>query len=74
MVTLQAGGLETRQVPNIPGNYLAYYEGIRDAITAGAANPVAPEDGLAVIKVLETGVRSAASRVELPYNHASNRS
>ena len=74
LVTVQDGGLETRQVPNIPGNYLAYYEGIRDAITLGAPNPVTPEDGLAVIKVLETGIRSAAAHSELPYNQASNRS
>ena len=74
LVTAQDGRLETRQVPNIPGNYLAYYEGIRDAITLGAPNPVTPEDGLAVIKVLETGIRSAAARAELPYNQASNQS
>jgi predicted dehydrogenase len=68
------GGVEVRQVPNIPGNYLAYYEGIRDAITVGAPNPVPAEDGLAVIRVLETGNMSAAARAELPYNPASNRS
>jgi scyllo-inositol 2-dehydrogenase (NADP+) len=73
LVTARDGGLETRQVPNIPGNYLAYYEGIRDAITVGAPNPVTPEDGLAVINVLETGVRSAAARSELPYNQSDNR-
>jgi predicted dehydrogenase len=74
LVTACDGRLETRQVPNIPGNYLAYYEGIRDAITAGAPNPVPPEDGLAVIRVLETGIKSAAARAEIPYNQASNRS
>jgi len=67
LVTACDGGVETRQVPNIPGNYLSYYEGIRDAITLGASNPVPPEDGLAVIRVLETGIKSAAARAELPY-------
>jgi scyllo-inositol 2-dehydrogenase (NADP+) len=72
LVTARDGGIETRQVPNIPGNYLAYYEGIRDAITVGTPNPVTPEDALAVIKVLETGIKSAAARAELPYNQARN--
>jgi scyllo-inositol 2-dehydrogenase (NADP+) len=61
-------------VPIIPGNYLAYYEAIRDAITLGAPNPVPPEEGLAVIKVLEAGIQSASARAELPYHQASNRS
>jgi predicted dehydrogenase len=68
------GGVETRQVPSIPGNYLAYYQAIRDAITLGAPNPVPPEEGLAVIKVLEAGIRSAAARAEVLYNHAETRS
>jgi predicted dehydrogenase len=72
LVTARGGGVETRQMPNIPGNYLAYYEGIRDAITAGAPNPVPPEDGLAVISVLETGIKSAAARAELPYRQAND--
>jgi scyllo-inositol 2-dehydrogenase (NADP+) len=74
LITVQRDGLETRQVPNIPGNYLAYYKGIRDAITLAAPNPVAPEDGLAVIELLETGIRSSAACAELPYHQASKRS
>jgi predicted dehydrogenase len=66
LVTAKDGGVETRQVPNIPGNYLAYYEAIRDAITLSTPNPVPPEQGLAVIKVLEAGIRSASARTELP--------
>jgi scyllo-inositol 2-dehydrogenase (NADP+) len=74
LVTAKDGRVETRQVPIIPGNYLAYYEAIRDAITLGAPNPVPPEEGLAVIKVLEAGIQSASARAELPYHQASNRS
>src|SRR5260370_581720 len=74
LVRAKDGGVETRQVPSIPGNYLAYYQAIRDAITLGAPNPVPPEEGLAVIKVLEAGIRSAAARAEVPYNHAESRS
>jgi scyllo-inositol 2-dehydrogenase (NADP+) len=66
--------VETRQVTNIPGNYLAYYEGIRDAITAGKPNPVPAEDGLAVIRVLETGIKSSEARAELPFQQAKDAS
>src|ERR1700751_927246 len=74
LVTAKDSGVETRQVPNIPGNYLAYYQAIRDAITLGAPSPVPPEEGLAVIRVLEAGIRSAAARAEVPYNQAESRS
>ena len=67
LITKKGDGFDKRQVPNIPGSYLAYYEGIRDAITLGAPNPVAPEDGLAVINVIETGIKSSAARAELPF-------
>ena len=67
LLTKKGDGFETRQVPNIPGNYLTYYEGIRDAISHGAPNPVTAEEGLGVINVLETGVKSSAARAELPF-------
>ena len=67
MITKKADGFDTRQVPNVPGNYLAYYEGVRDAISLGAPNPVTPEQALEVINVLETGVKSSATRAEIPF-------
>jgi predicted dehydrogenase len=54
------GAAEVRRVTMIPGNYRAYYEAVRDAISSGAPNPVTPEDGLAVMRLLEIGGRSAA--------------
>jgi predicted dehydrogenase len=68
LIAKRNAGFETLQVPNIPGNYLAFYEGIRDAITVGAPIPVTPEDGLAVINVLETAVKSSTARAEMPFN------
>lgn len=68
LVTKKDDGFETRQVPNIPGNYLGYYEGLRDAIISGARSPVSAEDGLEVINVIETGIKSSAARTELPFN------
>ena len=68
LITKKGDGFDKRQVPNVPGNYLAYYEGIRDAISPGSPNPVTPEQALEVINVLETGVKSSAARAELPFN------
>jgi predicted dehydrogenase len=67
LITKKGDGFDQRRVLNIPGNYLAYYQGIRDAIALGAANPVPAAEGLAVINVLETGVKSSAARAELPF-------
>ena len=68
LITKKDDGFETRQVPNLPGNYLGYYEGLRDAIVGGAPNPVSAEDGLEVINVIETAVKSSEARAELPFN------
>ena len=68
LITKKGDGFDKRQVPNVPGNYLAYYEGIRDAIALGAPNPVTPEQALDVINVLETGMKSSAARAELPFD------
>jgi scyllo-inositol 2-dehydrogenase (NADP+) len=67
LITKKDDGFETREVPNVPGNYLGYYEGLRDAITSGAPNPVTAEDGLEVINVIETAENSAATRAEVPF-------
>jgi predicted dehydrogenase len=67
LIAKKGDGFDKQQVPNIPGNYLAYYEGIRDAISLGAPNPVTPEQALEVINVLETGVRSSAARAEIAF-------
>ena len=52
------GGATPIAVP--AGDYLAYYEGIARAITAGGANPVPAEDALKVMRLLELGQKSAA--------------
>jgi len=51
-------------VETLPGDYTAYYAGVRDAILKGAPNPVPPEDAVRVIELLELAVRSAESRRE----------
>lgn len=52
---------ELREVPTLPGNYLGYYAGVRDAILGRAPLPVTAEEALEVMRLLEAGVRSAES-------------
>ncbi len=51
----------------LPGNYPAYYAGVRDAILEGSPNPVPLEDAVRVIELLEAAVRSAESGRELKW-------
>jgi predicted dehydrogenase len=43
------------------GNYLAYYEGVRDAIKGDAPNPVPATEAKAVMVLLERGIESNVS-------------
>ena len=61
------GKMRSSFIPNLPGNYLGYYEGLRDAILKKGANPVPAEQGLQVMKVLELAVRSSEQGRELTY-------
>ncbi len=47
------------------GDYLAYYSGVRDALRNGAANPVVPDDALAVMRLIELGCKSNDSKTVL---------
>jgi predicted dehydrogenase len=67
LIAKKGDGFETREVPNIPGNYLGFYEGLRDAITRGGPVPVTAEEGLEVINVIETAEKSALARAEVPF-------
>jgi predicted dehydrogenase len=61
------GGTCTRRLlPCRPGDYPAYYAGLRDAILGAGPNPVPPAEALAVMQLLELGLRSAESRRWLP--------
>ncbi len=64
------GHLQSTNVPATPGNYLGFYEAIRDAITKGVPNPVSAQDALGVMTVLETAVQSSEERRELPFQLA----
>jgi predicted dehydrogenase len=47
------------------GDYAAYYAGVAAALTGKGANPVPPEEALAVMAVLEAGIESDRLRAEV---------
>jgi predicted dehydrogenase len=59
------GAPQARVCPTLPGNYPAYYEGIRGAVCDGTANPVTGEQAVGVMRVLELACKSAAEGREL---------
>ena len=52
-------------VPSRPGNYMAYYAAVRDAVNGVGTNPVTPEQASQVMALLELGRESSAQRREL---------
>lgn len=68
LTTWQEGVRHVESIPNVAGNYLAYYEGIRDAIRNGASNPVPGEEAVRVMAVLEKAQQSSSARCEFPLN------
>ncbi|MCU6454102.1 oxidoreductase [Sphingomonas sp. A2-49] len=54
------------RVPNRRGDYRLFWSALVAAIRGTGANPVPPDEALAVMQVLDAGLRSAASRCEVP--------
>lgn len=46
-------------VAPIPGNYRAYYEGMRDAVTKGTPPPVTADEAVRVMRILEAARQSS---------------
>ena len=63
----QDGHMSSVQMPSVPGNYLLYYEAIRDSMLHGAPNPVPPQQAVAVMTVLEMASESARRGRELSW-------
>ena len=57
----------TAPVPGEPGDYPAYYAGVRDAILGRGPNPVPPEEAVEVMAVLELALESARQGRELAF-------
>ena len=61
------GSAVVEPVAMLPGAHMAYFAGVAAAIRGEAANPVPPEEALAVMELIELGIRSAAQRRELEW-------
>jgi predicted dehydrogenase len=55
-------GETLRTVPAIPGDQRTFYRLLAQAVSTGAANPVAPVEALAVMAVLEAGSSASSER------------
>jgi predicted dehydrogenase len=65
LIQLEGDEPVSTAVHPLPADYRAYYAGVRDAITAGAPNPVPPDEALKVMEVIDAAQRSAAERREI---------
>jgi len=54
-------------VPSLKGNYLEYYEGMYKAIRNNEPLPVSAEDGLKVVRVIETAYDSNSKKKVMPF-------
>jgi predicted dehydrogenase len=52
--------------PTAPGNYLAFYAAVRDAILGRAPNPVPATEAMPVMALIEAGLHSHHTRHEMP--------
>ena len=66
LLRVQDGGVEEAASPSPPGDYLAYYAGVRDAILGVGPNPVPTAEVIRVIGLLELGLQSAHEGRTLP--------
>lgn len=62
---VDGAALVSNSLPTERGDYLAYYSGVRDAVRNGAPNPVAPDDAMAVMRLIELGSKSSDSKTVL---------
>ncbi|HHL2500464.1 TPA: oxidoreductase [Yersinia enterocolitica] len=67
IVTLSHDGvLAEKPLLTLPGNYPAYYAGIREAILGTAANPVPASEAITVMELIELGIASDQQKKTLP--------
>jgi predicted dehydrogenase len=59
------GAVITQPVETIPGDYRRFYEGVRDAVTAGGAAPARAVEAWRVARILEWAEESAEERREV---------
>ena len=63
LLNTQIDGLHFRgKIETLPGNYLAYYDNVYQAITQGEALAISAEAGAAVIRVIEAAMESSREK------------
>ncbi|HEU4903464.1 MAG TPA: Gfo/Idh/MocA family oxidoreductase [Flavisolibacter sp.] len=60
--TERNGEVIRETVPTLQGNYMDYFEGIYEAIRNGAPVPVAAQDGVNTVRVIEAAFRSSGEK------------
>jgi len=60
------GKAQDVECEQVPGNYLAFYENVRDALRGEAELAVQPENVLESIRLLELAVKSAQTGLVVP--------
>jgi scyllo-inositol 2-dehydrogenase (NADP+) len=63
----QEGETIREALPTIPGNYMAYFDNVYEAMTQNIALKVQPSEAIQVIKVIETAYRSSEIKQWLPF-------
>jgi scyllo-inositol 2-dehydrogenase (NADP+) len=66
--TEKDGKIIREYVPSLKGNYGEYYEGIFNAIRNNKPVPVSAEDGLKVVRVIETAYQSSQKKMVFPFD------
>jgi predicted dehydrogenase len=62
------GAIRRETVPGVAGDYRLYYAALAAALRGEGANPVTPRQALAVMKVIDLGLRSSQARRELAWS------
>lgn len=62
LAVVTENGMQKKRVPTIEGNYGLFYDNVYQALTAGEKLLVNPADTVAVLKIMEAAMKSAASK------------
>ena len=60
--TEKDGQILKERTPTLQGNYMTYYDGIYQALRHQKPVPIAAEDGMLVIKIIEACLQSNAEK------------
>lgn len=60
--TERNGEVVREYIPSLPGRYMDYFEAMYEAIVNGQPVPVAPEDAVKVIKIIEAAYKSSQEK------------